>query len=216
MKRALLIALLCLLSCIVSCSSPTGLTRSSIIQWREELREDGTKIIEAMKTVGESIAPFGAKEIGAVEITKDGIKTKETTTWQTTEDALTKGSKFFYLSGIALLVAGIVIAIWLKQFVLGGAIGAAGGAVLLAPTIIPQLAPLVVWVVVGAIIVGLVYLGGKVYQSWKTKKQGQVDAEKLKSEGASREAVAILRATDPAYNRNFSLMKDTSETKNQP
>ena len=156
-------------------------------------------------------SPKDVKEQLGLSIGPEGINAGGNSTWQNDIDGLTSNSWMFYGAGILLTIAAIVLASWLKQYMLGLSLGGAALVCFIAPTVIPILGIWVAALIVLSIILGIAYIVGKYVFGWELKTAGQKAFAKLRGEGKVAEAVAIRRATDPKFDKEYVKNKELNE-----
>lgn len=118
--------------------------------------------------------------------------------------SIVSGTTYTYI-GIALLLAGGIIAGYFKLYVPGAIFIGVGLFCLVAPTVLPVLSG--IFIILLVLAIG--YVIGKYVFHLEFKQKGQSVSNDLAVEGDTRAAIAVKRVTDPSYNAKFPEIKKT-------
>jgi len=118
--------------------------------------------------------------------------------------SIVSGTTYTYI-GIGLILAGGIIAFYLKMYIPGAIFGGVGLFCLVAPTVLPVVSG--IFVILLVLAVG--YVIGKYVLGIEFKQNGQAVSNQLAVDGDTRAAVAVKRVTDPAYEAKFPDIKKT-------
>jgi hypothetical protein len=116
---------------------------------------------------------------------------------------------FTFLLGIGLLLAAGAVAYYLKQYIIGGLLAAAGVISMCWQTLEPIFSGMVIIAIIGAVAAAIIYGLGKWAKVVEAKKDGQTRAADIVTSDPedTSAAVAVRRATDPAFEKKFLAEK---------
>lgn len=191
--------LLCLF--IVGCqgSSKQSFYTKDVFQW-----PDGTKVENVSYGEGEIVSPRNAESSSELSIDNKGTNSVLSGTMKKLSGEIEKaGSWIYFTASIILILAGIVVAYFRKEYVFGAILGGAGLLMAGIPTILDELGLIVLIAIILMIGAGVTYVLGKYVFKWNLLRRNAPAIIKLNEEGKPEEATAIARAIDPALDKAY-------------
>lgn len=195
---------------VVSLASCTGFSKTQREAYKRiEILPDGKiTVVLDTKTDAKIKNPSNSSQPGLITINDSGVSTQISGNWEKdVEDYIAQNGIVFYIGSVIAILAGLVVMIWLRQFILGGSIILAGIGLAFMPHIIHITGPYAIAGFVLLIIVGIVWVVAKIWSNGQTKKRNVKAVAKLKKEGKNDEATAVMRAIDEDLDKKFAEIK---------
>jgi len=180
-----------------------GAAKSSYVQRTYETdAATGDRVVKA-ETIAESAVkhPANMKESGPSSVGPLGVEIGSQSNYEVELSMVQSG--VYHYAAIALFIAAAAVAYFLKAFVFAGLLAGAGLICMFANSIIQTVGPIVNFLIIGCIVIGLIYIIGKYVMGIDFKKRAWASHAKLMNENKPGEAMAALRAGNPEVDRNY-------------
>ena len=209
MRILLILALIFVIGC--QGSSKQRYYSNDIIQW-----PDGTRVETISYGEGEIVSPRNSETSSELSINDNGVIATLSGTMKKLSGEIEKaGSWIYFVASVILILAGIFVAYFRKEYIFGAILGVAGILIAGIPTILDELGLVVL---IGAILLvgaGIFFLLGKYIFKWNLLKRNAPAIVKLNDEGKSSEAMAVARAINPELDKEFKKKNTTKKDKNK-
>lgn len=165
---------------------------------------DGTTVETISFGEGSLTSPSNAGDNSTQEINSEGMISNISGNMKKLPGEIEKaGSWIYFAASIVLIVAGIIVAYFKREYVFGAILGLAGILVAGIPTILDELGWIILLLVVLLIVGGVTYILGKYIFRWSLIKRNTPAIIKLNGEGKPEEAMAVARAINPELDKEY-------------
>ena len=198
---------------IVGCqgSATQKFIKSTKVEWPNGLKTE-------LFTYGEGtlVSPQNSENNSTLEITEDKSVVAISGGMKKLSAEIEKaGSWIYFVASVILILAGIFVAYFRKEYIFGAILGVAGILIAGIPTILDELGLVIL---IGAILLvgaGIFFLLGKYIFKWNLLKRNAPAIVKLNEEGKPEEAMAVARAINPELDKEFKKKNPTKRDKNK-